>query len=154
MLAGCSKSDGRNEMGNEEITGPANEPVAEPEAPVIADLASAEAAWNAADLDDYQFTLTRICFCDPEPPVVIIVRDDAVESAFYQPNGEYLSAEELAELPTVDGLFQEIKDAYAAEVALVEASYNNARGYPESVFIDYDDNFVDEESGFEVSGFQ
>src|SRR5690606_28313169 len=86
LLSACGGSNG-NGSGAEVVTEPGTGPDAEPPitpATAVTDLASAEAAWQNAALDDYQFTLTEICYCDPSPPVVIIVKDDAVESAFYK----------------------------------------------------------------------
>lgn len=160
LLSACSNGGGGNDTGTEpvteSVTGPVNETETPTEAPVAAGLATAEAAWEAAAINDYQFILTRICYCDPRPPVVVIVKDDAVESAFYQHNGVYLTAADIETdgVTTIDGLFTEIKDAYAAEVAGVDAIYDKARGYPVDVLINYSEEFVDEEDGFLVTGFQ
>ena len=157
MLSGCSRSDGGLPPGVSAT--PTQVTDAAPIEAADSGLAAAEKAWTDAALDDYQFTYTEICFCDPKPPVVIIVKDDAVDSAFYVHNSEYLSAAEAADLPTIDTLFQKIKDASeeedaAGEKAEVVATYDDTRGYPVDVLIDPSKQFVDEEFGFEVRDFQ
>lgn len=109
--------------------------------------------WQDADIHDYQFIYNRFCFCLPMQDVVINVQADKVDSAFYKLTGEYLTADQLVELPTIVSLFNTIEDAINRGAYKLTATYDDNYGYPVDVSIDYDKNAIDEEFGFNVSGF-
>src|ERR1044071_415680 len=48
-------------------------------------LDAARQRWRSDGLDNYSYRYERSCFCPPEivRPVIIIVRNDAVDSVFY-----------------------------------------------------------------------
>ena len=56
-------------------------------------------------------------------------------------------------LLTVDGMFTFIADGFQRNAARVRVNYEPVLGYPAKVWIDYDLNTVDEESGFRLVGF-
>lgn len=111
------------------------------------------AKWQAANIHDYQFTYSTYCFCAPFQNVVVIVKQDKVNSAFYQESGEYLPEDQLTGLPTIDSLFNIIDDAISRNAYKLTANYNGDYGYPTDVSIDYLQNAVDEEFAFSVNNF-
>lgn len=118
------------------------------------ELTVAKDRWVASGIEDYRFTLKTICFCPPESDIVVIVRAGALDSAFFVDTGAALSEERMRRVLTVDGLFEEIEDAYAKNAALVRVTYNGTYGYPENLFIDYESNLADEEIRYTVTNFQ
>ncbi len=99
-------------------------------------LDAAEKQWDEAGISDYQLTLGFSCFCIPTDDFsgpgefVIVVRNAAIESAFRTDSGEYLSTAQAQSLPTVDALFDKIRDAYRRDADLIQADYDETYGFP------------------------
>lgn len=111
-------------------------------------LAEARARWEARGPADYAMTQSRSCFCprDVTGPFEVAVRDGAITSVTF----------DGASVPTdraqsVDALFDLIADAYARDAAEVRVRYDPALGYPTEIWIDYDRQMADEETGYTVS---
>ncbi len=111
-------------------------------------LADARARWAAHGPDAYTMTQSRSCFCPREVtgPFEVTVRDGEVASV----------ALDGASVPTdrarsVEALFDLIADAHARDAAEVRVSYDPALGYPTEVWIDYDRQMADEETGYTMS---
>ncbi|MDB5970812.1 MAG: putative lipoprotein [Hydrocarboniphaga sp.] len=125
----------------------------------VAALTAAQKSWSDAMIDDYQFTLTVACFCgssttDAGPgEYVVIVKDDVIESAFEKDSGEYLNADQAAALPTIDGLFTIIGDAYDDDADHVDVVYDATRGYPMDITIDPISGAADDEIEYHVRDF-
>ncbi len=117
------------------------------------DFSAAKQRWSDANVQDYQFTLRTICYCLPESDIVVSVKGGVIDTAFYKDTESPVSAERLQAVPTVNGLFDKIEDAYANNAALVQVTYNGTYGYPEDVFIDYSSNLADEEFRYQVTDF-
>jgi hypothetical protein len=117
---------------------------------------AAKAKWLKAKLSDYRFTLMQSCECLPEAiePTVIVVRGDKVAEAFYKRTGIAVDSVRQSRLPTINGLFQMIDDAYAKPAALVRFKANVDVGYLEEIFVDRDAAMVDEELIYLVTDFQ
>lgn len=116
-------------------------------------IAEARQLWSVVGPRDYRFTVRESCFCAPEGPITVVVRNGAVASATYADGGQAVSPERLAYLPTIDDLFDLVEDAQAHDAAEVRFVANSAYGYPEQIYIDYDHQMADEEVGYEVSDF-
>jgi hypothetical protein len=115
------------------------------------DLAAARQRWAAHGLEDYRFTYLRGCFCPPQyrGPFDVTVRAGEVVDVTYEGEGEPADRA-LAEYQTVDGLFDLIAEAYDRDAATVSVTYDAATGRPAEVYIDYDEQVVDEEVSFTV----
>lgn len=117
-------------------------------------LEEARARWNVAAPAAYTFEFQRFCFCGTEflRPVEIQVVDDEVIAAFFAEDGGPVTRA-LAEIPTIEDLFDEIQNAIDLEAHQVLADYDGELGFPTDVSIDFELQVVDEEMAFRVSGF-
>jgi hypothetical protein len=115
------------------------------------ELAEALERWEEARLQDYVFEFQRLCFCggDTIRRVRIEVRSGSVTGATHVDDGTPVQGG-LADVPTVETLFEEIQDAIDREAHLLSARYHVELGYPTAVSIDYIENAVDEEMAFNV----
>lgn len=111
-------------------------------------LADARARWEARGPADYAMTQSRNCFCPPDVrgPFEVTVRDGAV--ATVRLDGAPVPSERAL---SIDALFDLIADAYAGEAAEVRVSYDPALGYPTEIWIDYERQLADEETGYTVT---
>lgn len=116
---------------------------------------AARARWALANAADYVFEFRRSCFCAPDfvRPVRIEVLDGVVSSAVYVDNEEPI-ASPLTSVPTIEDLFDEIRDALNGMAFSVTADYDADLGYPIGVSIDHIENAIDDEMAFNVSLFQ
>lgn len=102
------------------------------------------ALWKNAHLSNYTYTYKRMCFCPPEEDIAVTVQYGDVTAAYYPGNSPVLP-ERLDGLRTVEELFQVIQGAITKQVAQLDVTYNSELGYPESIFIDIDEQMADEE---------
>jgi len=119
------------------------------------ELAMARARWAQSNANDYMFDLQRSCFCASAfvRPVRIEILDGVVSSAVYVDTGDPLPPP-LTSVPTIEDLFDEIRDALDRMAFSVIAAYDADLGYPTSVSIDNIENAIDDEMAFSVSSFQ
>lgn len=103
-----------------------------------ADLDAARAAWEARDLDDYDFRVARSCFCPPRytRPRDVKVRDSRPVSG----------ARKIRRYATVERIFGLIQDAIDENAERIDTSYGPG-GFPRDVYIDYSFMIADEELG-------
>lgn len=116
-------------------------------------LAQARATWEAQGIESYRFTLVRNCFCLIRGPVVVEVRDGAVESIVDADTGEPVVGntqldEVFGEVATIEALFDVIADAEGA--ARLDTEFDPELGYPTTIYIDESEMIADEEMGYEV----
>jgi hypothetical protein len=99
------------------------------------------------------FTFQRSCFCPPAiiRPVRIRVQDGVVVSAVDPGTGDPLDPPQDG-FPTIDDLFDEIQEAIDG-ADQIEASYDEDRGYPIHVFMDWITNAIDDEMSFQVTDY-
>jgi hypothetical protein len=109
--------------------------------------------WTAEGSRSYHFTLTRSCFCLPESPIVVTVRDGRVIGGRFSDTGSPVDASRAATLPTFSDLFALVDRAYAQNAAVIRVTTNAEHGYLESVFIDYSASIADEEVSYTVSNY-
>ena len=111
------------------------------------DVNRAQQTWNNAAPSDYEFDLAIGCFCAYWPgPATVVVRADTVNALLDAATGEVLQdnfgdgllLDRLGDsVPTIDGLFEIIKDALREGADDVEADYDPTYGYPTNISIDY-----------------
>lgn len=109
--------------------------------------------WQQSEMHNYRFTLTTMCYCLPEGPITIVVKDNAVVDAYYADSQESVSVQRLSSLFTLDKLFAKVEQAYASQAARVDVTYHPTFGYPETLYIDQDRRLADEEIGYKVTDF-
>lgn len=130
-------------------------PIGSPPAkPADAALAEARARWAEAGIDDYQFTIQTICFCQQSvvgPFRVTVV--DGVTTDIVNLEGGPVDADTRRAVPlTVDALFAKVAEALDRADDLVVA-YDGTFGIPTSIDIDWIVNAIDDETTFEVTDF-
>ena len=108
-----------------------------------ADLLAARTLWQEARPSDYDFVFEWQCFCALAAfgAIEVEVRDGGMVNVAQDG------------LLTVDGVFTFIADGFQRNAARVRVNYDPVLGYPAKVWIDYDLNTVDDESGFRLVGF-
>jgi hypothetical protein len=94
----------------------------------------------------YSFTYLRSCECleSSAGPFRIVVTDGVIASATDREGGAVLP-EVLANLPTIEDLFDRIDEAYDRPADSIEVTFDPAAGYPTEVDIDYSTAIADEE---------
>ena len=90
--------------------------------------------WKSHSLIDYTITTSSSCFCLPEAEdgIVINVRANTVEDAYYIPSIIYLDEDSLNGLKTIDEYF-EIIQLELDEQNLDYVIYNEEYGFPETI---------------------
>ena len=119
-----------------------------------ADYQAALVRWERAGLAAYEFTLTTNCYCLPESPITVVVQDGRISGAYYADSFENVPESRLESLPTLQGLFSRLNEAYKARAATVDVRFDPDYGYIESLYVDLDRMIADEEVGYQVSNFQ
>jgi hypothetical protein len=109
----------------------------------------ARGRWNSLGISNYQYSFQRSCFCAPSfrSPVRITVRAGRVATVVSADTGQAVSPEGY---PTVDDLFVTLQEALDADAYLIRVTYDPARGYPTSFYIDRSPQIADEELAIEA----
>jgi len=109
----------------------------------------ARGRWNSLGISNYQYSFRRSCFCAPSfrSPVRITVRAGRVTAVVLADTGQAVSPEDY---PTVDDLFVLLQEALDADAYLIRVTYDPARGYPTSFYIDRSPQIADEELAIEA----
>ncbi len=110
--------------------------------------------WTANGIANYQYTFRRSCECLPEEDIVVTVQNGEVAAAVYTPSGEAVSMERMADLDTVEDLFDLIQAAIERPADRVQVQYDPNYGHPANIYIDYDFQVADEEVSYKISKFQ
>lgn len=115
----------------------------------------ARARWAAARPAAYAITLRRGCFCGQEAvgPAAVEVEGQAVVARTYVETGQAVPARWAPFFPPVEGLFDLIGDAIAADAASLDVTYDPAFGHPTRVTVDYDARVADDELDLVVLSF-
>ncbi len=117
------------------------------------DLEENRERWEAFRPTSYSVTIERLCFCGVEArgPVQVTVQGTEVIERVYTDSGEPV-AENLAHVfPGIDGLFDFLLEALDGDAHEIRVTYDQGTGIPTDVWIDYDENMIDEEQGFSVT---
>ena len=123
------------------------------------ELNAARALWDSAQNGSYRYSYHKYCDCyRDEPPVTVInVSNGEIERVFHvQPDSDReIPAREgsLSLYWTVDELFDKLETAIAADV-MVRAEFDPELGYPSLLFIDYDPEFVGDETDLRLTGVE
>jgi major membrane immunogen (membrane-anchored lipoprotein) len=125
------------------------------------ELAASEKLWKDQGLKNYDFTLTRQCFCpeDWRGPVNIQVRNGEATSVTYVSSGAVVTEGKFNNADTIDKLFTILKNAYAGngdfdqKADTINVTYDANMGYPRDFFIDVSQTIADEEQGYTITNF-
>jgi len=116
------------------------------------ELSSNLAKWDKENIVNYEFTLTISCFCPQErvgPHLIKVVNDEivSVNNLPYDPDI-------AGELMTIDQLFSYLRTVIDENPYKKTVEYNSVYGYPQFIYFDFNKNMVDEEIGYQVTGFK
>jgi len=119
----------------------------EPGNPGQSTLNQNRAVWTNQGIVHYTYDYVSSCFCgDAGIKFSIEVDGNSVIAVF---NHETNSMVDLATYPTkfrtINDLFEVIQSALNANAASINVTYNKNKGFPESIYIDYNVQMADEE---------
>lgn len=116
-------------------------------------LAENRARFRASVGSSYRYEYRNVCFCGPDTrlEVQVMVRNGMRTSVTSVADGTPVPAGRWEEFLTVEEVFDVIQGAFDAGAATVQVSYDEALGYPNDVFIDFDERIADEERGFTLA---
>jgi hypothetical protein len=125
--------------------------------PEQAALSAARFLWTSqATLDVYAFSYERLCLCSLEyrGPWMVRVQDGLIIHVETRADGTSVSLTSDVQnyISTIDALFDHIQTAIQVNSAEILVTYNETLGFPESVFIDYED-IADDEFSVRVDVF-
>jgi len=117
-------------------------------------LAEANTRWKAAALTSYDFDFQRTCFCagSMTRPVTISVRSDTFTAIVYSDSGTAADSAQFRDFLTVDRLFDFLHRTLNAGPAGFTTAYNDLRGYPALVVIDFDSDVADDGLTLRING--
>lgn len=116
-------------------------------------LHAARARWEHSGIDDYRFTLHRLCFCGSNDPVRVVVLDGSVVSQTIETTGDPVPVEEGQYYPDVPGLFAIIEEA-RVNADYLTTEFDETYGYPVLISIDWEERTADDEIAFRVENFE
>jgi len=109
--------------------------------------------WGSQMASNYEFNFQWSCYCtmDFVAEAKIGVRGSRINGADFV-EGNVPIPLDLANVryKTVDGLFDLLQSAIDENAHTISAKYHPELGYPTEVWIDYEQNSVDEELGFSI----
>lgn len=117
----------------------------------LAELAAARERWQATASRDYVFSYHKYCDCnrDQPPETVVTVAGGRIVRVLHRHEDtatEVPVRESSLDLYwTIDALFDKLAAALGGD-AVVRVAYEPTRGYPESLFIDYDPALIGDET--------
>jgi hypothetical protein len=119
-------------------------------------LDAARQQWTAQSVTAYSFTWARTCFCyeDVTRPTRIDVLDGQIANAFFVDDGEPVTEATRRLLGTVDTTFDELQGAIDRNASQLRQEFDETRGFPTKVFIDYSERIADDEMAFQLSDLE
>lgn len=121
-------------------------------------LEEGRARWQAAGIDDYEYSYQRVCECHPDIPAdtIITVRDGTVVAVRYA-REDYVADVELAAdrvrwFRTIEDLFELVESAESQD-ALLRVAYDPRYGFPTAIYVDYLADVVGDELDLRVTRF-
>ncbi|MGK7312941.1 MAG: DUF6174 domain-containing protein [Candidatus Longimicrobiales bacterium M2_2A_002] len=117
----------------------------------LLDLEQARALWAGTGLDSYRYDYFQGCFCAaPVGDFVVTVTDGAVTAAVTDPGGEAVPEATLADLHTMEELFDVVATAIEREVDGFRVDYDPGYGFPTLIDLDPYRHAIDDELRIEA----
>jgi hypothetical protein len=113
-----------------------------------AELDRAEARWNDAGIDDYEYTFRWVCFC-PFEEVRVTVEGGVVSVETLPDGGTPIDPTRYG---PIEDLFAFVRDAIDQRAFSIEVTYDLTTGVPTMASVDYLQFAVDDENGFVLDG--
>lgn len=125
------------------------------------DLEANRQTWQKYKIDNYEFEVSKACFC-PEYlyPARVVVRSDTVNAVFDPETGESLrnpdtkNQVKLSRYNSINDLFEIVEEAIRYEADSIEVKYDRALGYPKYISIDYIKEARDDELTFKINNLR
>jgi hypothetical protein len=101
----------------------------------------------------YKFTWRKSCECTTEwtQPIRITVQQGSIISAIAVETNQPVSAALLADLKTIEGVFDLVQEAYNENAHSISVTYDPTTAFPASIGIDYSEQIADEEFSLQIS---
>lgn len=109
--------------------------------------------WDSEMASNYQFNFQWSCYCTMDfiAEVNITVRENRIQGATFVESDVPIPLDAAIErYKVMDGLFDLLQSAIGENAHTIAAKYHPELGYPTEVWIDYEQNSVDEELGFSI----
>ena len=109
--------------------------------------------WDSQMASNYRFNFQWSCYCtmDFVAEVNISVRENRIHGAVLVEGNLPIPLDAAIErYKVMDGLFDLLQSAIDENAHTITARYHPELGYPTEVWIDYEQNSVDEELGFSI----
>lgn len=112
--------------------------------------------WQQANINNYQYTFQRSCFCmrDYTKAVITTVKNNNVIDAHWKGSKKPLGDKFKNNQQTINYFFAKIQDAIDKKAAVITVKYNEQYGYPETLSIDYNKMIADEELWLSAKNFR
>ncbi|NRB39617.1 MAG: hypothetical protein HRU20_14295 [Pseudomonadales bacterium] len=110
-----------------------------------------KAKWIGHKRTNYEMLF--LCDCDfkySDISIIINVENSTVSDAFYRESGDAVPIDRIAELPTIEVLFEIIEKAISDKVEKFDVTYDDDYGYPDLIIIDPDKAVDDDEYAYWV----
>ncbi|HYD50673.1 MAG TPA: DUF6174 domain-containing protein [Terriglobales bacterium] len=132
---------------------PTHTPTSTPTVPAErwrAELETSRRLWAQQSISSYRYDVRQLCyFCNPERRTVTVYRNYVFEVR--DQNGERVDVRDSWDpYLTIDEIFALLSAAIARPAHSVGVRYHLELGYPESVYIDYEQWIADEETGYQI----
>jgi hypothetical protein len=102
---------------------------------------------------NYEVSFQQLCFCLPDSvrPIRLTVRNNEIVKAIFEDDQSEVTVDVMADLKTIDDIFQTIINAKARPAHSVEIEYDPINHYPLKVDIDFDNRLADDELHWQLS---
>lgn len=108
--------------------------------------------WSARS-QSYEVSFQQLCFCMPDyvRPMRLSVHDNVIMAAQYEDDQSSVAAAIIADLMTIDAMYQTILNAEARPAHSVKVEYHPQLAFPTRVDIDFDQRMADDEIHWQLS---
>ncbi len=112
--------------------------------------------WQQQNIRNYSYDINWSCFCMPDltKKVHIEVKNSKLFSRNYLDSNKEIPSEYKKFFGTIDDLIKILQDAKNQNAHKINTVWNKNYNYPESSYIDYIKDAVDDERSFTVSNFK
>ena len=107
--------------------------------------------WDNRQTQNYSFVVKKTCFCPYEEKIQVTVENNLVIEAKYIPSNSVI--DNGMKQKNIDGYFDMIQEALDNNVYQLTVQYDETYGYPKEIYIDYDEQMVDEEVSYTLTDF-
>jgi hypothetical protein len=119
--------------------------------PETKSLSDAKALWETSNISNYSFKSKMNCFCVDVSKYEITVTNKIITSVKNEQGQNIQFANK--NLKTIDELFEYLQNSLEKNPYKATIIYDQTLGFPTSIYIDFDQQMIDEEIGYTISDF-